>query len=158
MSFDVDLKVNVFEANIRLLGGLLSAHLLASDSTLGLMRMPYHGQLLTLATDLGDRLMEAFEASPTGLVCLECVHTHICCRAAPVVTQSLYLLAGCHSAAFSENPVLVPHYAFEFCSSLMPAEICVALYLIDTACAESQPRNVCLSCQGWLMCCCACTV
>ncbi len=86
MSFDVDLKVNVFEANIRLLGGLLSAHLLASDSTLGLMHMPYDGQLLSLATDLGDRLMEAFEASPTGVVCLECVRTHICCRAAPVVT------------------------------------------------------------------------
>ena len=116
----------MFEANIRLLGGLLSAHLLASDSTLGLMRMPYHGQLLTLATDLGDRLMEAFRASPTGLVCLECVHTHVCCRAAPLVTQSLYLLAGCHSAAFNENPVLVPHYAFEFCSSL-PAECCALL-------------------------------
>lgn len=86
MSFDVDLKVNVFEANIRLLGGLLSAHLLASDSTLGLMRMPYDGQLLSLATDLGDRLMEAFEASPTGVVCLKCVCIHICCRAAPVVT------------------------------------------------------------------------
>ncbi|DBA85723.1 TPA: hypothetical protein ACH3X1_005291 [Trebouxia sp. C0004] len=67
VSFDVDLKVNVFEANIRLLGGLLSAHLLASDSTLGLMRTPYAGQLLTLATDLGDRLMEAFEASPTDI-------------------------------------------------------------------------------------------
>ncbi|DBB06862.1 TPA: hypothetical protein ACH3X3_009521 [Trebouxia sp. C0006] len=67
VSFDVDLKVNVFEANIRLLGGLLSAHLLASDSTLGLMRMPYDGQLLSLATDLGDRLMEAFEASPTDI-------------------------------------------------------------------------------------------
>ncbi|KAL0039486.1 hypothetical protein WJX79_010327 [Trebouxia sp. C0005] len=67
VSFDVDLKVNVFEANIRLLGGLLSAHLLASDSTLGLMRMPYAGQLLSLATDLGDRLMEAFEASPTDI-------------------------------------------------------------------------------------------
>jgi mannosidase alpha-like ER degradation enhancer 1 len=31
VSFDIDLRVNVFETNIRLLGGLLSAHLLASD-------------------------------------------------------------------------------------------------------------------------------
>ena len=31
VSFDVDVQVNVFEANIRLLGGLLSAHLLATD-------------------------------------------------------------------------------------------------------------------------------
>lgn len=66
VSFDVDLKVNVFEANIRLLGGLLSAHLLASDATLGLMQKKYHGELLSLAVDLGDRLMHAFTASPTS--------------------------------------------------------------------------------------------
>lgn len=62
----MDLKVNVFEANIRLLGGLLSAHLLVSDPTLGLMQKRYHGELLGLAVDLGDRLMKAFTASPTG--------------------------------------------------------------------------------------------
>lgn len=33
---DVDVDVSVFEANIRLLGGLLSAHLLATDPSLGL--------------------------------------------------------------------------------------------------------------------------
>ena len=66
VSFDIDLKVNVFEANIRLLGGLLSAHLLASDPQLGLMQRPYKQQLLTQATDLGDRLLSAFHASLTG--------------------------------------------------------------------------------------------
>jgi len=35
VSFDVDVQVNVFEANIRLLGGLLSAHLLATDARSG---------------------------------------------------------------------------------------------------------------------------
>ena len=69
VSFDVDLKVNVFEANIRLLGGLLSAHLLASDANLGLMQKKYSGELLDLAVDLGDRLMVAFTASPTCKFC-----------------------------------------------------------------------------------------
>lgn len=151
VSFDVDLKVNVFEANIRLLGGLLSAHLLASDSTLGLMRMPYAGQLLSLATDLGDRLMEAFEASPTGVVRLKCVRTHICCRAAPVLTRPQYLLAGCHSAAVGDEPVPVLHCAFDFCSSLMPAQIWIALYSMDTACAGFHPKDICHSCQAWLL-------
>lgn len=36
LSFDRDVTVSVFETNIRLLGGLLSAHLLASDPRLGL--------------------------------------------------------------------------------------------------------------------------
>ena len=67
LSFDVSLKVNMFEANIRLLGGLLSAHLLASDTSRGLMQTPYSGQLLEQATDLGDRLMAAFFASRTGM-------------------------------------------------------------------------------------------
>lgn len=67
VSFDIDLKVNVFEANIRLLAGLLSAHLLASDPQLGLMQRPYKQQLLTQATDLGNRLLAAFDASLTGI-------------------------------------------------------------------------------------------
>ena len=142
----------MFEANIRLLGGLLSAHLLASDSSLGLMRMPYDGQLLSLATDLGDRLMEAFEASPTGAVCLDCVRTHIPCTPAPVVMQLQSLLAGCNSAVVSDNPDDVQHYAFEFCSSLIPAQIWVALCLMDTACAGSHPRDIWLICQAWLIC------
>lgn len=69
LSFDVDVRVNVFEANIRLLGGLLSAHMLAEDSVHGpklMLHSAYSGGLLDLALDLGRRLMPAFTASPTG--------------------------------------------------------------------------------------------
>lgn len=64
IDFNQDVRVNVFEANIRLLGGLLSAHTLATDKSLGLITGTYHysGCLLTLATDLGDRLMRAFDS------------------------------------------------------------------------------------------------
>ena len=68
LSFDVDVRVNVFEANIRLLGGLLSAHLLAADARLGSRLMPdgYDGGLLDLAYSLALRLLPAFLESPTG--------------------------------------------------------------------------------------------
>lgn len=36
LDVEADVDVSVFESNIRLLGGLLSAHLLASDPALGL--------------------------------------------------------------------------------------------------------------------------
>jgi ER degradation enhancer, mannosidase alpha-like 2 len=54
LSFDKDIFVKVFEINIRMLGGLLSNYQLTHDK-----------RLLTLATDLGDRLIPAF-LSPTG--------------------------------------------------------------------------------------------
>lgn len=54
--------LNVFEANIRLLGGLLSSHILAEE----VLGNSYAGGLLDLATKLGDRLILAFD-SPTGL-------------------------------------------------------------------------------------------
>lgn len=54
LSFDVDGEVSVFETTIRLVGGLLSAHLACGD------RM-----LLDKARDLADRLLPAF-ATPTG--------------------------------------------------------------------------------------------
>ena len=65
LTFDLDVRANVFEMNIRLLGGLLSAHLLAEDTKLGLMP-GYQGGLLPLALDLGSRLLPAFTASPSG--------------------------------------------------------------------------------------------
>jgi mannosidase alpha-like ER degradation enhancer 1 len=74
VSFDLDLRVNVFECNIRVLGGLLSAHLLAADPSLGLMvdtdgpdgpEHGYDGVLLRLAEDLGRRLLPAFD-NPTA--------------------------------------------------------------------------------------------
>jgi mannosidase alpha-like ER degradation enhancer 2 len=55
LSFDKDIYVKNFEITIRLLGGLLSAYELSGDP-----------QLLTLAEDLGKRLLPAFD-SPTGL-------------------------------------------------------------------------------------------
>lgn len=66
LAFDVDARVNLFECNIRVLGGLLSAHLLATDSTSRLVKGAYSNQLLLLAEDLGQRFLRAF-GTPTGL-------------------------------------------------------------------------------------------
>jgi len=55
LSFDKDISVQNFEVTIRLLGGLLSSYQLTGDK-----------RLLTLAEDLGNRLLPVFE-SPTGL-------------------------------------------------------------------------------------------
>ena len=56
LSFDIDGDAQVFETNIRLVGGLLSAHLASGDPV-----------LLEKAHDLGERLLKAFDASPHGL-------------------------------------------------------------------------------------------
>ncbi|KAG1712040.1 hypothetical protein DVH05_009280 [Phytophthora capsici] len=65
--FDLDTEVSVFETTIRLLGGLLSAHLFAVNKELKLFpENGYDGALLRLATDLGDRLMPAFD-TVTGI-------------------------------------------------------------------------------------------
>ncbi|CAK4031255.1 glycoside hydrolase family 47 [Lecanosticta acicola] len=81
--FDLDSKVQVFETNIRGLGGLLSAHLFAmgelpmegykpvyrNGKVPGIRwrnGFTYNGQLLHLAYDLGKRLLPAFETS-TGI-------------------------------------------------------------------------------------------
>eukprot|EP00298_Acanthocystis_sp_HF-20_P015765 c21257_g1_i1.p1 GENE.c21257_g1_i1~~c21257_g1_i1.p1 ORF type:complete len:1091 (+),score=416.38 c21257_g1_i1:263-3274(+) len=61
ISFDIDARVHLFEANIRLLGGLLSAHLLASDKSLDLMSSPYNNELLTLSYNLAKKLLPAFQ-------------------------------------------------------------------------------------------------
>jgi ER degradation enhancer, mannosidase alpha-like 2 len=55
LSFDRDIYVKNFEITIRLLGGLLSSYQLSGDK-----------QLLSLAEDLGNRLLPVFN-SPTGL-------------------------------------------------------------------------------------------
>ena len=65
LSFDSDTVISVFETNIRVMGGLLSAHLLATDPSLHLMPT-YDGCLLEMALDLGKRLLPAFD-TPTGL-------------------------------------------------------------------------------------------
>ena len=74
-SYKLDQNVSVFETNIRILGGLLSAHILALDRRrLGITEaflnipphLPYDGKLLDLAVDLGDRLIPAFDTK-TGI-------------------------------------------------------------------------------------------
>jgi mannosidase alpha-like ER degradation enhancer 2 len=55
LSFDKDIYVQNFEVTIRLLGGLISGYQLTGDK-----------RLLTLAEDLGNRLLPVFN-SPTGL-------------------------------------------------------------------------------------------
>ena len=84
LTFDLDVRANVFEMNIRLLGGLLSAHLLAEDTKLGLMP-GYQGGLLTLALDLGSRLLPAFTASPSGGRLTRCplAPSRLTCREEP---------------------------------------------------------------------------
>ncbi|XP_075512241.1 alpha-mannosidase I MNS4 [Primulina tabacum] len=66
LRFDINKTVSIFETTIRILGGLLSAHLLASDYNTG-MRIPsYDDELLRLAEDLGRRMLPAFD-TPTGI-------------------------------------------------------------------------------------------
>jgi len=55
LSFDHDFPVQIFEVNIRLLGGLLSAYQMDGDP-----------RFLELATDLGNRMLPAFETA-TGM-------------------------------------------------------------------------------------------
>jgi|MDSY01.2.fsa_nt_gb hypothetical protein len=68
VSFDRDVDISVFEATIRVLGGLLSTHelLLTFPDLLSGSAFIYGGELLILAKDLGDRLLPAFE-TPTGI-------------------------------------------------------------------------------------------
>lgn len=67
VDFDSDISVSVFETNIRVLGGLLSAHVLARHLQLRHRLMPwYRDQLLTMARDIGTRLLPAFNTT-TGI-------------------------------------------------------------------------------------------
>ena len=74
LDFDVDVRVNAFECNIRVLGGLLSAHALAHGDaddrvgpSMGAGFVPgYDGALLPIALDLGERLLRAFDTA-TGM-------------------------------------------------------------------------------------------
>lgn len=66
-SFEVDLELSVFELNIRVLGGLLSAHQFCAGSFGPRFKKPgYADELLGLATDLGERLLPAFDTT-TGI-------------------------------------------------------------------------------------------
>lgn len=83
VTFDLDVKVQVFEVTIRVLGGLvsprkagrsssdsvfqLSAHIYASTPKHGFALPWYTDELLHMAHDLGKRLLPAFRHSLTGL-------------------------------------------------------------------------------------------
>ncbi|KAF6099151.1 ER degradation enhancing alpha-mannosidase like protein 1 [Phyllostomus discolor] len=70
VSFDKDSTVQVFEATIRVLGSLLSAHRIITDSKqpFGDMAVEdYDDELLHMARDLAVRLLPAFENTRTGI-------------------------------------------------------------------------------------------
>ncbi|KAJ7937130.1 glycoside hydrolase [Mycena leptocephala] len=66
VSFDVNTRPQVFETTIRVLGGLLSGHIFASQTGHPFFLPWYRGELLEMAHDLGRRLLPAF-STPTGL-------------------------------------------------------------------------------------------
>uniref|UniRef100_A0A0M3K2W4 alpha-1,2-Mannosidase n=1 Tax=Anisakis simplex TaxID=6269 RepID=A0A0M3K2W4_ANISI len=70
VSFERNVTVQVFEPTIRVIGSLLSAHLIITDRTklLGDYWIEdYDNELLTLAHDLAIRLLPAFSGTTTGL-------------------------------------------------------------------------------------------
>ncbi|XP_063992173.1 ER degradation-enhancing alpha-mannosidase-like protein 2 [Diachasmimorpha longicaudata] len=65
--FKANINVSVFETNIRVVGGLLSAHLLSKKAGVKLEPgWPCNGPLLRLAEDMARRLLPAFD-TPTGM-------------------------------------------------------------------------------------------
>lgn len=65
--FDLDSTVQVFETTIRVVGGLISSHLYATDPSKQVYLGPeYDGFLLDLAQDMADRLLPAY-LTTTGL-------------------------------------------------------------------------------------------
>ncbi|KAM3915620.1 ER degradation-enhancing alpha-mannosidase-like protein 1 [Leptodactylus fuscus] len=70
VTFDKDSTVQVFEANIRILGSLLSAHIILTDAKQPFGNMTisgYDNELLHMAHDLAVRLLPAFENTRTGM-------------------------------------------------------------------------------------------
>lgn len=66
VSFDVNTKPQVFETTIRVLGGLLSGHIFAERPGQKFHLPWYRGELLSMAHDLGKRMLPAFD-TPTGI-------------------------------------------------------------------------------------------
>uniref|UniRef100_A0AAV2LW60 alpha-1,2-Mannosidase n=1 Tax=Knipowitschia caucasica TaxID=637954 RepID=A0AAV2LW60_KNICA len=65
--FDIDVNASVFETNIRVVGGLLSAHLLSGRAGLNLEPgWPCSGPLLRMAEEAAQKLLPAFE-TPSGM-------------------------------------------------------------------------------------------
>ncbi|XP_046395860.1 ER degradation-enhancing alpha-mannosidase-like protein 2 [Ischnura elegans] len=66
-NFDANINVSVFETNIRIIGGLLSAHLLSYRAGVNVEPgWPCNGPLLRLAEDVARRLLAAFDTA-TGM-------------------------------------------------------------------------------------------
>lgn len=66
-NFDSDINVSVFETNIRIVGGLLSAHLMSRRAGIDLEPgWPCNGPLLRMAEDVARRLLPAFDTK-TGM-------------------------------------------------------------------------------------------
>ena len=69
IDFNIDKNVSVFETNIRIVGGLLSAHFLSEEHFHPSLASPlwhYHGELLSMAVDVATRLLPAFDTA-TGI-------------------------------------------------------------------------------------------
>lgn len=67
INFNININVSVFETNIRVVGGLLSAHLLYRRAGMDLEPgWPCSGPLLRLAEDVATRLLPAFDTK-TGM-------------------------------------------------------------------------------------------
>jgi mannosidase alpha-like ER degradation enhancer 2 len=67
MDFDRDINVSVFETNIRIVGGLLSAHLLSHKAGVELEPgFPCNGPLLRMAEKVARKLLPAFDTK-TGM-------------------------------------------------------------------------------------------
>ncbi|XP_032897735.1 ER degradation-enhancing alpha-mannosidase-like protein 2 [Amblyraja radiata] len=67
MNFDIDVNASVFETNIRVVGGLLSAHLLSREGGIAVEPgWPCVGPLLRLAEEAARKLLPAFQ-TPTGM-------------------------------------------------------------------------------------------
>lgn len=66
-NFDSNINVSVFETNIRIVGGLIAAHLMARRAGVAVPpSWPCSGPLLSLAEDAAQRLLPAFD-TPTGM-------------------------------------------------------------------------------------------
>ncbi|XP_025831739.1 ER degradation-enhancing alpha-mannosidase-like protein 2 isoform X3 [Agrilus planipennis] len=66
-NFDANINVSVFETNIRIIGGLLSAHLLSNKAGIETEPgWPCNGPLLRLAEDVAKRVIAAFDTK-TGM-------------------------------------------------------------------------------------------
>ncbi|KAL5007551.1 hypothetical protein ScPMuIL_016357 [Solemya velum] len=67
MHFDIDINASVFETNIRVVGGLLSAHLFSKRAGMDLEPgWPCSGPLLRMAETMARKLLPAFD-TPTGM-------------------------------------------------------------------------------------------